>query len=72
MDYVVLEFSETQDAFHFGDPENRMDSNGYFSIGGIMSREIASTFIDFIRLKIQRPILLAEVKIEFKEWIKTI
>lgn len=72
MEYVVLEFSELQDAFHFADPDEVIKSNGYVSIAYSIKYEIASEFIDYIRAKIQRPILLIEVKSEFKEWAKNL
>lgn len=72
MDYVTLEFSEQQDAFHFGDPDEVIKSNGYETIAYSIKYEIATDFIDYIRAKIERPIELVEVKREFKEWSKTI
>lgn len=69
MDYVVLEFSEEQDAFHFGDPDEERASNGYAIIAYSINYDLASDFITAIRDMFDRPILLIEVLDEFESWI---
>lgn len=69
MDYVVLEFSELQDAFHFGDPDGTTEYNGYSVIAYSINRDLASDFIAAIRDMFDRPILLKEVLDEFESWI---